>query len=205
MKRLPPQKLADVRSQLVRDFGSSNSDRMRRIALIGLRGAGKSTLGTRLARDLGCTFVELDRVIESEAGTSLSEVFLLYGQAGYRRYERRCLERVLEQNDRVVIATGGSIVSEPGTYDLVLSTCYTVWLRATPEEHMARVVAQGDTRPMAGNQEVMEDLRRILDGRATLYGQADATVHTTQTTIEQSLADLKKAIDTGSNATRRSP
>jgi len=207
LKRLPPQKLAEVRSQLVRDFGSSNSDRLRRIALIGLRGAGKSALGTRLARDLGCAFIELDRVIESEAGTSLSEIFLLYGQAGYRRYERRCLERVLEQNDRVVIATGGSIVSEPGTYDLVLSTCYTVWLRATPEEHMARVVAQGDTRPMAGNQEVMDDLRRILDGRATLYGQADATVHTTQTTIEQSLAELKKAIGSGSdsNATRRSP
>jgi XRE family transcriptional regulator, aerobic/anaerobic benzoate catabolism transcriptional regulator len=108
-----------------------------------------------------------------------------------------------------VIATGGSIVSEPGTYDLVLSTCYTVWLRATPEEHMARVVAQGDTRPMAGNQEAMDDLRRILDGRATLYGQADATVHTTETTIEQSLADLKKALGSGSgsdsNATRRSP
>jgi len=206
LKRLPPQKLVEVRSQLVRDFGSTNSDRMRRIALIGLRGAGKSTLGTRLARDLGCAFVELDREIESEAGTSLSEIFLLYGQAGYRRYERRCLERVLEQNDRVVIATGGSIVSEPGTYNLVLSTCCTVWLRATPEEHMARVVAQGDTRPMAGNQEAMDDLRRILDGRAALYGQADATVHTTQTTIEQSLADLKQAIGSGSdgNATRRS-
>ena len=110
LKRLPPNKLAEVRSQLVRDFGSTDTDRMRRIALIGLRGAGKSTLGTRLANDLDCAFVELDREIETEAGTSLSEIFLLYGQAGYRRYERRCLERVLEQNDRVVIATGGSIV-----------------------------------------------------------------------------------------------
>jgi len=206
LKRLPPHKLAEVRSQLVRDFGSTDTDRMRRIALVGLRGAGKSTLGTRLARDLGCAFVELDRDIETEAGTSLSEIFLLYGQAGYRRYERRCLERALEQNDRVVIATGGSIVSEPGTYDLLLSTCYTVWLRAVPEEHMARVVAQGDTRPMAGNQEAMDDLRRILDGRATLYGQADAIVVTTETTIEQSLAHLKRAIGSGSdgNAPRRS-
>src|SRR3990167_3966240 len=207
LKRLPPNKLAEVRSQLLRDFGSADTDRMRRIALIGLRGAGKSTLGTQLARDLGCAFVELDREIESDAGTSLSEIFLLYGQAGYRRYERRCLERVLEQNERVIIAAGGSIVSEPGTYDLLLSTCYTVWLRAAPEEHMARVVAQGDTRPMAGNQEAMDDLQRILDGRAMLYGQADAVVNTTEASIEESLADLKKAIGSGSdsNATRRSP
>jgi len=205
LKRLPPQKLAEVRSQLIRDFGSTDTDRMRRIALIGLRGAGKSTLGTRLAQDLGCAFVELDREIESEAGTSLSEIFLLYGQAGYRRYERRCLERVLEHNERVVIATGGSIVSEPGTYDLLLTACYTVWLRASPEEHMARVVAQGDTRPMAGNREAMDDLQRILDGRAMLYGQADATVNTTQTSIEQSLADLKRTTGSENNATRRSP
>ena len=169
---------------------------MRRIALIGLRGAGKSTLGARLARELACAFVELDREVETEAGTSLNEIFLLYGQAGYRRYERRCLEKVLERNDRVVIATGGSIVSEPATYDLLLTTCRTVWLRAAPEEHMARVVAQGDTRPMAGNKEAMDDLRRILDGRATLYGQADAIVDTAGKTIEQSLAELKKATET---------
>lgn len=204
LKRLPPHKLAEVRSQLIRDFGSTDTDRMRRIALIGLRGAGKSSLGSRLARDLGCAFVELDREIESEAGTSLSEIFLLYGQAGYRRYERRCLERVLEHNERVVIATGGSIVSEPGTYDLLLSTCYTVWLRAAPQEHMARVVAQGDTRPMAGNQEAMDDLQRILDGRRMLYGQADAVVNTTDSSIEQSLADLKRATGAEDNATRRS-
>ena len=206
LKRLPPHKLAAVRSQLVRDFGSTDTDRMRHVALIGLRGAGKSTLGARLARDIGCAFVELDREIESEAGTSLSEIFLLYGQAGYRRYERRCLERVLEQHEHVVIATGGSIVSEPATYDLLLSTCYTVWLRAAPEEHMGRVVAQGDTRPMAGNQEAMDDLRRILVGRATLYGQADVIVDTSETTIEQSLAQLKRAIGSrsDSNETRRS-
>ena len=103
---------------------------------------------------------------------------------------------MLERNDRVVIATGGSIVSEPATYDLLLTTCRTVWLRAAPEEHMARVVAQGDTRPMAGNKEAMDDLRRILDGRATLYGQADAIVDTAGKTIEQSLAELKKATET---------
>jgi len=194
LKRLPRQKLAAVRSQLVRDYGSARAGRMKRIALIGLRGAGKSTLGTRLARALDAPFIELDREIEREAGTSLSEIFLLYGQAGYRRYERRCLEKVLEKNERAVIAAGGSIVSEPGTYDLLLSTCFTVWLRAEPEEHMVRVVAQGDTRPMAGNDEAMEDLRRILVGRAALYGQADVTVDTAGNTPEQSLAELRKAV-----------
>lgn len=203
LKRLPPQKLLLVRSQLIRDFASTDSDRMRRIALIGLRGAGKSTLGARLAREMRCPFVELDREIERDAGTSLNEIFLLYGQAGYRRYERRSLEKVLQQNERVVIATGGSIVSEPGTYDLLLSTCFTVWLRAAPEEHMARVVAQGDTRPMAGNKEAMDDLRRILDGRAALYGQADATVDTAGKSHEQSLGDLKKAVAFENKATRR--
>lgn len=194
LKRLPPHRLVEVRSQLIRDFGNSRSNRMHRIALIGLRGAGKSTLGARLARMLDYAFIELDREVEREAGTSLNEIFLLYGQAGYRRYERRCLENVVEQNENVVIATGGSIVSESSTYDILLSTCYTVWLRAQPEEHMARVVAQGDTRPMAGNQESMDDLRRILTGRAALYGQADVVVDTAGKTVEQSLAELNKAI-----------
>jgi XRE family aerobic/anaerobic benzoate catabolism transcriptional regulator len=194
LKRLPRQTLAAVRSQLVRDYGSARDERMKRIALIGLRGAGKSTLGARLAKALGMPFIELDREVEREAGTSLSEIFLLYGQAGYRRYERRCLARVLEKSGRAVIATGGSIVSEPGTFELLLSACFTVWLKAEPEEHMARVIAQGDTRPMAGNDQAMEDLRRILDGRAVLYGQADVTVDTAGKTPEQSLSALRKAV-----------
>ncbi len=194
LRRLPPQQLPRVRAQLMREFGSSPLERMKRIALIGLRGAGKSTLGALLAKQLGVPFVELDREVEREAGTGLSEIFLLYGQQGYRRYERRCLEKVLRERDRCVIATGGSIVSEPGTYDLLLSTCFTVWLKAQPEEHMARVVAQGDTRPMAGNAEAMDDLRRILDGRAVLYGQADATVDTAGRTVERCLKDLKKVV-----------
>ena len=193
LKRLPRHKLATVRSQLMRDYGGARDERMKRIALIGLRGAGKSTLGARLAKALGAPFVELDLEIEREAGTSLSEIFLLYGQAGYRRYERRCLEKVLDRNERAVIATGGSIVSEPGTYELLLSACFTVWLRAEPEEHMARVIAQGDTRPMAGNDQAMEDLRRILDGRALLYGQADVTVDTAGRSVEEGLAELRKA------------
>ena len=194
LQRLPSQKLASVRSQLIRDYGTAHTDRMQRIALIGLRGAGKSTLGNKLAKELSVPFIELDREVEREAGTSLSEIFLLYGQAGYRRYERRSLEKAVEKNERVVIATGGSIVSEPGTYDLLLSTCHTVWLKAQPEEHMARVVAQGDTRPMTGNREAMEDLHRILRGRTALYGRADVTIDTARKSIEQSLQQLRKAV-----------
>jgi len=194
LQRLPAQKLPLVRSQLLRDYGTAHSDRKKRIALIGLRGAGKSTLGSRLAKELETPFIELDREVEREAGTSLSEIFLLYGQAGYRRYERRCLEHVVKRNERAVIATGGSIVSEPGTYDLLLSTCRTVWLKAQPEEHMARVVAQGDTRPMTGNREAMQDLHRILRGRNALYGRADVTIDTAHKSIEQSLQQLRKAV-----------
>ena len=196
LQRLPMQKLALVRSQLLRDYGTAHTDRMKRIALIGLRGAGKSTLGSRLAKELEAPFIELDREVEREAGTSLSEIFLLYGQAGYRRYERRCLENVVKKNERAVIATGGSIVSEPGTYDLLLSTCRTVWLKAQPEEHMARVVAQGDMRPMTGNREAMQDLHRILRGRNALYGRADITIDTAHKSIEQSLQQLRKAVAT---------
>jgi XRE family aerobic/anaerobic benzoate catabolism transcriptional regulator len=194
LQRLPAQKLPQVRSLLLREFGTAHTDRVKRIALIGLRGAGKSTLGSRLARELEIPFIELDREVEREAGTSLSEIFLLYGQAGYRRYERRCLEKVIKNNERAVIATGGSIVSEPGTYDLLLSTCRTVWLKAQPEEHMARVIAQGDTRPITGNLEAMEDLHRILRGRNALYGRADVTIDTAHKTVTRTLQQLRKAV-----------
>src|SRR5215510_10643908 len=194
LKRLPAARLAKVRTQLVREYGSAYGARENRIALVGLRGAGKSTLGTGLARQLGVPFVELDHEVEAEAGTSLHEIFLLHGQAGFRRYERRALERILEKNEWCVIATGGSIVSEPATYDLVLSACFTVWLKAAPEEHMARVAAQGDYRPMAGNREAMDDLRRILAGREPLYAQADVTIDTEGKTVEASLAALARAV-----------
>jgi XRE family aerobic/anaerobic benzoate catabolism transcriptional regulator len=194
LRRLPAARLREVRERLMREFGTQNGNREGRIALVGLRGAGKSTLGVALARRLGLAFVELDQEIEAEAGTSLHEVFLLHGQAGFRRYERRALERVLEANERCVIATGGSLVSEPGTYDLLLSTCITVWLKAAPEEHMARVAAQGDTRPMAGNREAMDDLRRILAGREALYAQADLTIDTAGRGAEASLDELARAV-----------
>jgi XRE family aerobic/anaerobic benzoate catabolism transcriptional regulator len=190
----PATQLRDLRKKLARNFGKAEDQRRGRIALTGLRGAGKSALGQKLARKLHCPFIELDKAIESTAGAPLSEVFLLYGQAGYRRYERQCLEQILNTNERCVIATGGSIVTEPATYDVLLSSCLCVWLKAAPEEHMARVVAQGDTRPMAGNAAAMEDLKRILEARAPLYAQADRTVETAGLAIEESFDRLLEAV-----------
>jgi XRE family aerobic/anaerobic benzoate catabolism transcriptional regulator len=201
LRRLPPAALTAVRQRLVQEFGDAPLKRRQRIALIGLRGAGKSTLGARLADALDAPFIELDREVELEAGTTLSEIFLTYGQPGYRRYELRALERALQTHERCVIATGGSIVSEPATYELLLSTCFTVWLKAAPEEHMARVIAQGDMRPMAGNVEAMDDLRRILEGRAPLYAQADAVVDTAGRTAEQSLAALERVVSSARERT----
>ncbi len=196
LRRLKPAELAEARQNLNAMFaGATVRKRATRVALIGLRGAGKSTLGTLLARDMRVPFIELDREIERGAGASLAEIFDLYGQVAYRRYERRALEAVLESHDRVVIATGGSIVAEAGTYDLLLTACYTIWLIAAPEEHMSRVVAQSDLRPMAGNHEAMADLRRILAGRETLYAKADARVETTGATITASLKRLKAALE----------
>lgn len=190
LKRLSPAQLKTAHDLLAREFDADVKARMRRIALTGLRGAGKSSLGAALAKQRRVPFVELDREIEREANTSLNEIFLLYGQAGYRRHERAALERVLAKHARVVIATGGSIVSEADTYDLLLSSCYTVWLKALPEQHMARVVAQGDMRPMKGNRESMDDLRRILHTRAPLYGRADGVIDTSGRALDASLKEL---------------
>jgi XRE family aerobic/anaerobic benzoate catabolism transcriptional regulator len=194
VRRLSPAQFKRAAELLKREFRADARARGQRIALVGLRGAGKSSIGNLLAKQIRAPFVELDREVEREANTSLNEIFLLYGQAGYRRYERAALERILAKHEKVVIATGGSIVSEPETYDLLLSSCYTVWLKANPEEHMARVVAQGDTRPMKGNREAMEDLRRILHTRAALYGRADCTLDTSGRAIEQSLAELARTV-----------
>lgn len=194
LARVPQHRLGEIRARLLQETGGNSAEREARIALIGLRGAGKSTLGRRLAAELEVPFVELDREVEREAGTSLSEIFLLYGQSGYRRYERRCLERVLKTHAHCVIATGGSIVSEPDTYALLLGTCLTLWLHATPEEHMARVIAQGDMRPMADHPEAMADLRRILQGREHLYRQADIVIDTAGRKPEQSLREIKRAL-----------
>ena len=197
LQRLPKQRLARIRAQLLRDFGSPPADRGKRIALIGLRGAGKSTLGSALARKLDAPFVELDQEIERDAGTSLSEIFPALRATGVPPLRTALPREGDQEHERCVIATGGSIVSSRRTYDLLLSTCFTVWLKAAPEEHMSRVIAQGDTRPMAGNAQAMEDLRRILDGRALLYGQADATVDTAGRTVERSLKDPEKGVTPG--------
>ena len=164
------------------------------IALLGLRGAGKSTLGTRLAEALGVPFVELDREVEKEAGTELGEVFAMYGQDAFRRFERRALERVLAQNEQCVIATSGSLVTDPGTYKLVLDRCTCIWLKASPEEHMSRVIAQGDMRPFKGRSAALDEIKQLLDDRNRLYSRANATVDTSGKTLKQALTELKHAL-----------
>lgn len=194
LEDLPAQRLEETMFRLMRELGAQESVRRQRVALIGLRGAGKTTLGELLARELGVPFVELDREIEREAGLTLSEVFMLYGQGGYRRLERRSLERVIREQPRAVLSVGGGIVSEPETYNLLLLNCFTVWLKAAPEEHMARVAAQGDFRPMQDNAEAMQDLRRILAAREPLYAKADATVDTSGRSTKQSLIMLRQVV-----------
>ena len=216
LARLDDAQLDQTRALLAGAFGLADAQgRDRRIALIGLRGAGKSTLGAQLAVQKSVPFVELDREIEREAGTSMNEILLLHGQAGYRRHERRAMLRVADDySDGVVMTTGGSIVSERETFDLLQSHFYCVWLKASPEEHMSRVVAQGDLRPFgaARNHEggpapadgsaigraamdaALHDLRGILASREALYARADAVVDTASRTARQSLNDLHRAV-----------
>ena len=204
LSRLDDSQLDQAYAVLANTFGLADTQgREQRVALIGLRGAGKSTLGAQLATERGVPFVELDREIEREAGTSMNEILLLHGQAGYRRYERRALLRIAEEHpDGVVMTTGGSIVSERETFDLLQSRFYCVWLKANPEEHMSRVIAQGDMRPFdsgGANTEALEDLRRILTSREALYARADAVVDTAARTVKQSMKDLKRAVHSVSN------
>ena len=194
LARVPEERWEEVASRLEREFSGTGRNPRQRVGLIGLRGAGKSTLGPMLAKELGVPYVELDREIEIETGMPLAEIFSLYGQGEYRTLERRTLERVLSDHERAVIAVGGGVVSEKETYDLLLERCYTIWISARPEEHMARVVAQGDLRAMAGNKEAMEDLRRILASREPLYRRADARIDTAGRSVENSFEDLKAAV-----------
>lgn len=189
-----PAQLEAARNALTKLFGSpeARDHRLDRIALIGLRGAGKSTLGSRLAERLKRPFVDLNREIERVAGCRPDEVHSLYGPAAYRRYERRALEEALAAHPRVVIDTPGGIVTEAATFNLLLSRCYTIWLTASPEEHMQRVIAQGDLRPMAGNKQAMDDLRLILHERTPFYAKADLLFDTSG----KPPADCLKAVAT---------
>jgi len=172
------------------DTAPSPQTKTDHIALIGLRGAGKSTLGPRLAAALGRRFVELGAEITRIAGCTPAEIQDLYGPTAYRRYEATALKEIVEAPDPFVLATPGGIVSDAGSFGLLLSRCFTIWLQAAPQEHMERVLAQGDLRPMAGNREAMDDLRAILANRSAFYAKADLTFDTSGETAEQSLSRL---------------
>lgn len=172
----------------------SPATRLTRIALIGLRGAGKSTLGKKLAELLGYHFVELDHQIEELSGMDAAQIHGMLGQSAYRRYEIEALKNLLEERrEPVVLATPGSIVSESETYSYLLTHCFTIWIKASPEEHMSRVIAQGDMRPMSGNPEAMNDLRRILATREPLYAKADLAIDTMGRTVKETFQSLWQA------------
>ncbi len=174
--------------------GRGQLQRSSRVALVGLRGAGKSTLGRMLADDLEFPFVELSREIEKFAGCSINEIQALYGQNAYRRYERRAMEEAIQIYPEAVIATPGGLVSDPASFNLLLAHCTTVWLQATPEDHMQRVAAQGDMRPMAGNREAMADLKSILAGRAAFYSKAELHLNTSAAPLGPSFLALRSLV-----------
>ena len=174
--------------------GGGNTTLSPRVALIGLRGAGKSTLGKMLAQDLGFPFVELSQEIEKFAGCSVAEIQALYGVSAYRRYERRALEESIQIYPEAVIATPGGLVSDPASFNLLLAHCTTVWLQAEPEDHMRRVTAQGDMRPMAASKEAMEDLKGILTGRAPFYSKAQLSVNTSAQPLDATFEVLRHTV-----------
>jgi len=189
--RLPQSELPAIAELIAgRAAREAATDRARRVALVGLRGAGKSTLGRMLAERLGCPFVELNRVIEDEYGARVPDLIEMAGIATFRRYERTCLERVIAEHEAAVITTAGGIVSNPETYALLLRRTHTVWIKARPDEHMSRVMEQGDFRPMAQNREAMSDLVAILDARREDYARAQAQLDTAGDTVEQSFGKL---------------
>jgi XRE family aerobic/anaerobic benzoate catabolism transcriptional regulator len=188
--------LRRARVQLGEMFGDGGNaqERKNRIALIGLRGAGKTALGQRLADDMGFPFIELSREIEQFAGCQISEIHNLYGANAYRRYERRALEEAIQIYPEVVIATPGGLVSDSANFNLLLSHCTTVWLQADAADHMGRVAAQGDMRPMAASREAMEDLKRILEGRSAFYSKADLAINTSGRSEDQAFDALRTSV-----------
>jgi XRE family transcriptional regulator, aerobic/anaerobic benzoate catabolism transcriptional regulator len=191
--RVPPSDLPAIADTIERLIDrAAATDRGRRIALVGLRGAGKSSLGKMLAEKLGVRFIELDRMVEQEYGASVPLMIEMSGLAAFRRHERACLERVVKDNEAAVIATAGGIVSNPETYAFLLRHAHTVWISARPDEHMSRVMRQGDFRPMAHNRQAMTDLVTILESRRADYARAEATLDTAGDSIEQSFSKLRK-------------
>src|SRR5437899_4407944 len=195
LRKATPAQIAQARDVLA---GGSDSTQRRNsfagIALIGLRGAGKSTLGRMLAKKIGWSFVELNKQVETENGLSVAEIIALYGQEGFRRMEQAALRQLLARKELMVLATGGGIVSEPLTFDLILSSFYTIWLKAEPEEHMARVRRQGDLRPMADDRSAMAELRNILLSREPLYARASAVVDTAGLAVDAAAARLIEVV-----------
>jgi len=186
-----PTLAKDIELRLARQ---SNADRGRRVALVGLRGAGKSTLGRMLAQNVGWPFIELDRKVEEEYGASVPDLIEMAGMATFRRQERGALERVVAEQDAAVITTAGGIVSNAETYALLLRRTHTIWIKARPDEHMSRVMAQGDFRPMAQNRAAMADLVAILEARRSDYARAEAEIDTSGESIEQSFAKLMRVV-----------
>lgn len=201
LRGLPPEKLSEAKAAIDRVAGAQSqpshgntSPRAARVALIGLRGGGKSTLGRMLADRLHVPFLELNRLVEQEYGGSIGEILALSGQSGLRRIEHKVLESTIANHPAAVIATGGGIVSETATFQCLLDRCHTIWVQASPEEHMSRVISQGDLRPMARNDEAMDDLKAILKAREPGYHLADASINTSGQTIQDSLATLENIV-----------
>jgi len=194
VRKATPGQIAQARDVLAGHGASHQRMSFAGIALIGLRGAGKSTLGKMLAKQIGWNFVELNKEIEAQNGLSVAEIIALYGQEGFRRMEQAALGQLLARKELTVLATGGGIVSEPLTFDLILSSFYTIWLKAEPEEHMARVRGQGDLRPMADDRSAMAELRTILLSREPLYARASATVDTAGLSVDDAAARLIDAV-----------
>jgi XRE family aerobic/anaerobic benzoate catabolism transcriptional regulator len=195
LRKATPAQIAQAKDLLA--GGSASAPRRAPfcgIALIGLRGAGKSTLGRMLAKKVGWSFVELNKEVEQQNGLSVAEIIALYGQEGFRRMEQAALQQLLARNELMVLATGGGIVSEPLTFDQILSSFYTIWLKAEPEEHMARVRRQGDLRPMADDRSAMAELRNILLSREPLYARATAVVDTAGLSVDAAAARLVDAV-----------
>jgi XRE family transcriptional regulator, aerobic/anaerobic benzoate catabolism transcriptional regulator len=194
LRKATPGQIAQAKDVLVGKGVAAQRRTFAGIALIGLRGAGKSTLGKMLATRIGWDFVELNKEIEAENGLSVAEIIALYGQEGFRRMEQAALGQLLARKELMVLATGGGIVSEPVSFDLILSSFYTIWVKAEPEEHMARVRGQGDLRPMADDRSAMAELRTILKSREPLYARASAVVDTSGLSVDAAAAGLFNAV-----------